>query len=495
MLLMARNGFTEDDPTPPQPVAANEAPFPAKQPLKARGTPENSVEMAPLFLGLGEQRVLHVDGLKRYSIGGAAIRAHSLEDQLLVKGTAPGLSDLWVWKTDGSTEHRTVRVQRDVGASLNPALERALGYLQEVEVMISGAGVVLRGEVRSIAEAARIAALESGYPAEIHNETQVSESLLDDSQTRIQNWIHGTKNSSRVAVERSQGVLWVRGSIDRPAERAAVERQLHGIFPLVQTELDSMPDTAPTVHFKVFLLELKKTKFHTIGLGWPGALEGAFHVTTSGIQDQISLDLTLNALEGEGSAKILSSPELVVRAPGEAELFAGGEIPIRMESHFYSNITWKSFGLSLKLKVTHTTLERVRLEVFTEVSRLDNTLTEDKLPGIQANRMKTEVDAQYGVPLLLSGLLQQGTREAAKGLPLLRSIPILGLLFGSEDYQNDRSELVAILMPSSSPPPAPVARLIRLAPKGSIPPPRDWISADDEKRLKNSPNYPWNALE
>jgi pilus assembly protein CpaC len=256
-----------------------------------------------------------------------------------------------------------------------------------------------------------------------------------------------------------------------------------------------MPDTAPTVHFKVFLLELKKTRFHTIGLGWPGSQDGAFHVTTSSITNQIGLDVALNALEGEGSAKILSSPELVVRAPGEAELFAGGEIPIKMESHFYSNISWKSFGLSLKLKVTHTTIERVRLEIFTEVSRLDTSLSDDKIPGIQANRMKTEVDAQYGIPLLLSGLLQQGTRDTAKGLPFLRSIPILGSLFGSDDYLADRSELVAILMPSSSPPPAPIERLVRLAPKGSVPPPRDWTSSEDQKRLKSSPNYPWNALQ
>jgi pilus assembly protein CpaC len=493
--LSDTKGAPAGNPTPARiPAPVNPPGMPGNT-LVGAEPPANAEEKAPLFLGQGEQRVLRIRELRRYSIGGGSIRAHSLGNQLLVKGITPGHSDLWVWKSNGSTEHRTIRVEKEVGSDIKPSLARALGSLQEVEVLVSGDGVILRGEIVSMAEAARIAALVAGFPADVHNEAQVSQKLMNDAHIRLENWLRATKNSSRLALEESQGYLWVRGSIDRPAERALVEKQLLGIFPLLQTELDSMPDTAPTVHFRVYLLEMKKTKFHTIGLDWPGAQEGAFNVTTSSIQNLISLNVALQALEGEGSVKVLSNPELVVRAPGDAELFAGGEIPVRMESHFFSNVTWKTYGLSLKLKVTHTTATRVRLEIFTEVSRLDPSISEDKIPGIQANRMKTEVDAQYGVPLLLSGLLQQGTRETAKGLPLLRSIPILGMLFGSDDYLNERSELVAILLPSSSPPPAPFARIAELAPKGMLPPPRDWTSPEDEKNLKNSPEYPWNALQ
>jgi pilus assembly protein CpaC len=225
-------------------------------------------------------------------------------------------------------------------------------------------------------------------------------------------------------------------------------------------------------------------------------VEGAFHVTTAAIQDNIALDVAIQSLEGEGSAKVLSAPELVVRAPGEAELFSGGEIPIHLESHFFSSISWKPFGLTLKLKVTDTTEDEVRLEIFTEVSRLDPSLdTDGKVPGIQSNRMKTQVDARYGSPLLLSGLLQQGTREQAKGLPLLRQIPILGALFGSQDYLSDNSELVAILLPSHTPPPAPMAKIRRYLPAGPIPEPRNEMTPSQERALRSNSEYPWNALK
>jgi type II secretory pathway component GspD/PulD (secretin) len=108
--------------------------------------------------------------------------------------------------------------------------------------------------------------------------------------------------------------------------------------------------------------------------------------------------------------------------------------------------------------------------------------------------MKTQIDARYGKPLLLSGLLQQNVRRQVKGLPLLKDIPILGALFGSEDYLNDRSELVAILVPSRDVPEAPLEKLARAFPTGDLPPRRELSDPKTERELKNDPNYPWNAL-
>jgi pilus assembly protein CpaC len=138
----------------------------------------------------------------------------------------------------------------------------------------------------------------------------------------------------------------------------------------------------------------------------------------------------------------------------------------------------------------------------TEVSHLDPKISSDPIPGVQSNRMKTQVDARFGSPLLLSGLLQEGTREQARGLPFLRQIPILGLLFGSEDYLNERSELVAVLLPSSEPPSAPMQKFasrsdanIPPQPTGPVPLPRDWVSPERERELRASGDFPWNALQ
>ena len=412
-----------------------------------------------------------------------------------MKAVALGSGDLWIWKEDSAPEHRSIRVEKISPEEVRPALEHDLGSLREAEVIYAGSGVLLRGEITRIDECSRIAALLNGYPKEVHNETTLSESLLTDAKRRLETWIRKSAYTNRLRVEEIARDLWVRGSVESAIEQSKIQDQLHGIFPLALFEISSLPDSAPTVHFRVFLLELKKSRFHTLGLSWPAAQESAFRVSTAGLETFLSLDQTLEMLEGEGTARILSSPELVVRAPGEAELFAGGELPIHVQSHFFSDITWKNYGLTLKLNVTQTTGERVRLDIFTEVSHLDSSIAMDKIPGIQSNRMKTQVDARYGVPLLLSGLLQDGMRKDAKGLPLLRQIPILGALFGSEDYLNERSELVAILVPSTAPPDPPMEKIAHYSPKGLLPPPRAWMSPEQERATRESPDYPWNALK
>lgn len=464
---------------------------------RAASTDLEAQERPPLVLGQGEQRLLREPDLKRYSLGGPCVHAHALEDQgaLLIKGISPGNGDLWVWKQDGSSEHRSIRVEKTTSSEISPGLEKALGHLEETEVLLAGAGVVLRGQIRDAREGARVRALAEAFSKEVHDETEASDDFLRESENRLNAWIQATPAAKGLKLERQGRALFVRGSLERPSLQASAEKEIRRIFPQATIELDSLPDSSPTVYFRVFLLELKKSRFHTIGLSWPALQEGAFRVTTSAIEDALSLDVALNALEGEGSLKILSNPELVVRAPGEAELFAGGELPIQTKSHFFSNVTWKQYGLTLHLKVDQSSGERVRLEIFTEVSHLDPSIAQDNIPGIQANRMKTQVDARYGSPLLLSGLLQQNMREQAKGLPLLRNIPVLGALFGSEDYLHERSELVAILLPASAPPGNPMERLTRATPRGPVPPPRQWVSPEQERELRQSPEWPWNALQ
>lgn len=416
-------------------------------------------------------------------------------ESLLLKGVLIGSGGLWIWKQDGSSEYQPIRVEKRTPGEKFPALEKALSRLEEAEVLFYGAGVVLRGTLTTLSECAKIRALVQNFPKEIHDETQVSEDLFRDAEFRLDAWLKNSSHRHQLRLEKIDQTLWIRGNVERRAELLSIEKEVHAIYPFVQTEVESLPDHSPTVYFRVFLLELKRNQFQSVGLSWPASLSGALQITSSGVRDLLKLDIALQQLEGNGNARILSSPELVVRAPGEAELFAGGELPIQSQSRYFANVSWKKYGLTLHLKVSHVAGDRIRLEVDTEVSHLDTPIAQDKIPGIQSNRMKTQVDARFGSPLLLSGLLQQGMREEAKGLPFLRKIPVLGLLFGSEDYLSERSELVAILYPRANPPPAPTSRMSLITPRGALPPPRNWISPEDERILRESRNFPWNALE
>lgn len=425
------------------------------------------IERPPLFLQVGEQRRIEVPGLARYSLGSDAVRVLAPQaspgagtDTLLIKAVRPGAGDLWVWNLDGTSERRPIQVTRADGEAKPPALLEALGQLQECEVIYTGQSVTLRGEIRSLRESARLASLSVAFPELTRDETSLSEALLEDGYSALDRWqakrLRASPGATRLELSIEGHRLLARGTVADPAERKRLEQEVRAIFPAAALALESLPDPAPTIHFKVFLLELKRSRFGALGLRWPSELGT---MQASGLRGapftKMPIELLIQALEGDGALRVLSNPELVVRAPGEAELFSGGELPIRSTGQYHSNLAWKNYGLTLKLNVTHATAEEARLEIFTEVSHLDTETALSDVPGIQANRMKTQVDARFGTPLLLSGLLQEGTRKQARGLPLLQRIPVLGSLFGSQDYLNERSELVAVLLPSRSPPDPP----------------------------------------
>lgn len=459
------------------------------------------VSKSEMILGLGEQRILYIEGLKRFSLGSSLIKAvrlpQDLNDQkntLLLKTAGLGTTDLWIWKSDGSTEHWPIRIVKWAEKTeFPPGLSRALSTLQHLEVQSTADGAWVRGEIRNLDEAKRLENLRQAYPKHVISEAIPSRQLFEDGRARLVSWIADHPDRRHLRMEIMENEIWLRGTIESPHHREAVARKARLLYPLVRTELGSADD-APTVLIRAFLLEVSRSELQTLGLAWPGELPAGLHVSPSILRTQLDFDIALQALSTQGNAKVLSRPELTVRIPGDAELFSGGELPIRHRTRSEQRVDWKPYGLLLKLKSHHVSGHRVKLEFKTEVSELDATLSHDDIPNIKTNRMSTIVDAEFGRPLLLCGLVHERSHSSETGLPILAHLPLLGPLFGKHASQNIQSELVVVLVPSLKIPQNIHPDLRSYFPQGYAPPPRNWIAPDEIARLKRSLDYPWNAL-
>ena len=111
------------------------------------------------------------------------------------------------------------------------------------------------------------------------------------------------------------------------------------------------------------------------------------------------------------------------------------------------SVSWEKFGLTLKINALFANAQYVRLNLSSESSSLDPTLSKDLLPGIQINALQTQIDAPLNQSLILSGLLKNENKKTTAGFPFLKTLPILGPLFSSQDYIHHRSELILILIP------------------------------------------------
>ncbi|MFZ4405618.1 MAG: pilus assembly protein, partial [Pseudobdellovibrionaceae bacterium] len=204
-------------------------------------------------------------------------------------------------------------------------------------------------------------------------------------------------------------------------------------------------DLAPTVKVQITVAEIKKNAALNYGIKWPETY--AATVLPNGEKQFSNLDWTASAIERNGWGRVLASPNILCRSGKTAEFMAGGEIPIKILNFKMQSITWKPYGILLKVSPLADASGRISLSLQTEISTLDKSSMVDGVPGILKNSVSSHFDLLESQTIALSGLIKNENGQSSQGLPGLSSLPILGGLFGSQDYLANRSELVIFVRP------------------------------------------------
>lgn len=229
-----------------------------------------------------------------------------------------------------------------------------------------------------------------------------------------------------------------------PDKQTSLKNRLASYGVLIEVDPENL-STLPMVDLKVEIVEFKKTSFTKLGLEFPGSYKASIVPKQS---SQIEpFEIALHNLEQSGEAQVLASPRLSCRSGEEAQFLAGGEFPIRIMNYRTNDIQWKKHGILLKFKPLADKYGKIRLSLTAEVSLLDTSQTVDGVPGLLVNRVESHVDMKSQETLSLSGLIKKIQGQSTQGFRILSQIPILGLLFGSQDYRNDQSDLVIFITP------------------------------------------------
>lgn len=176
-----------------------------------------------------------------------------------------------------------------------------------------------------------------------------------------------------------------------------------------------------------------------------GVLDSRLGITGGGN----SIDFTLKALEEQGLATTLAEPTLTAISGAQASFLAGGEFPYReceeTTTTLSCEISFKPYGVALSFTPTVLSEGRIALNVATEVSELGE--RELGIPAIDTRKAQTSVEIPSGGSMMMAGLIKNISNQQLKGTPGLRTLPVLGALFSSRDYQSNQTELVVIVTP------------------------------------------------
>jgi pilus assembly protein CpaC len=114
-------------------------------------------------------------------------------------------------------------------------------------------------------------------------------------------------------------------------------------------------------------------------------------------------------------------------------------------------ISYRPVGVSLNFTPVVLSERRISLRISTEVSELDKetaiSLTSVRVPGIKTRRTETTVEVPSGASLISAGMIQQSSRQVIDGFPGLKSLPMLGALFRSREYERQETELMIMVTP------------------------------------------------
>ena len=216
----------------------------------------------------------------------------------------------------------------------------------------------------------------------------------------------------------------------------------HGLTPTFESELLTV---APSVRLQVVMAEVQKQWAENMGFDWD--LQAKAQLLPR-FQNLTQLMAELQALEHSGRGQVLASPNLLCRHGGQAEFLAGGEFPIKLLKVRSSEVVWKKHGVVLQFKPLVDPNRNIRIEMLTEVSLLDSSLSVEGVPALRTNRLQSQFDLREGKTIALSGLILQQLSEKREGLAELSRIPILGALFRSDEYRQRKSELIVFVTPT-----------------------------------------------
>ncbi len=196
----------------------------------------------------------------------------------------------------------------------------------------------------------------------------------------------------------------------------------------------------------------------------------------------------LNLLAERSLSRTLAEPTLVAVSGQTARFLAGGEYPLPLEGTAFSNpsIEYKPVGVSLEFLPTVLDDDTIELTTTTAVVALDPTLNNGPLSGFKTRSSTTTVRLRDTQSFAIAGVLSDEMENTFRSMPGLGSIPIIGTLFSSKDFERRETELVIVV----------TARLTEPLEQGQVPilPGEDRVSdpSDIELFLLNisDPNGP-----
>jgi len=387
---------------------------------------------ARLALQVGKSNLMRLpEAVQHRSVGNPGVVQALLvaPDTLYIAGVDVGTTNMIVQGKSGLCSMLDITVAMDA-APLQATLAEVMPEERDIKVVAAADTLILSGTVSDATAVARAVELANAY------------------------------------VRRPVRPLPVPDKADVPGGQQAAAG---GAAAAATRVVNLLAVSAPQqVQLEVKVAEVSKTLLEKLEAGvswrfgsgsWAAALVSDFTTgTTHGALGAVKTNgnhAGVGAEKQDSLVRILAEPNVMAISGQEGSFLAGGKfyIPVAQDNNKIT-LAEKEFGVGLRFTPTVLSGGRINLQVAPEVSELSRdgigiSATGFNgtaiLPVITTRKASTTVQLYDGQSFAIGGLIKNNLVTNLKGLPVLGEVPILGALFRSTDYQQDRTELVFVI--------------------------------------------------
>jgi type IV pilus assembly protein PilQ len=185
------------------------------------------------------------------------------------------------------------------------------------------------------------------------------------------------------------------------------------------------------------------------GTGVAAGVPGAAGRLTVGLFTKYGdLEAQLQMLASQNKANIISNPRITTVDNREAKIVVGQKIPLIVQDVAGNPVSQlQTVGIQLKVTPHLTSEKKIIMDLHPEVSDLASGATVQGGLIINTSEADTRVMVDDGQTCVIGGLIRSNETTVHFGVPILKDIPLVGLLFSSKSTSKQNRELIIFVTP------------------------------------------------
>jgi len=163
------------------------------------------------------------------------------------------------------------------------------------------------------------------------------------------------------------------------------------------------------------------------------------------IKNSYNLNAAIANLASHNKAHILAQPSISTMDNETATILMGQEIPLKMFDQS-GNVVIKMYQVGTKLIVTPHITSPTRILMHLHPERSSYSYDPNGVI-ISTQKAETNVVVSDGQTAVIGGLTNQEKKTSTVGVPILKDIPLLGMLFRYTKHETVTNDLVIFVTP------------------------------------------------